>query len=284
MNRRTKIVVLMLGIGVPIGVTVTQYFENRPEPKVVVTFDYSLPPWRFEQPGSISAPADGSGMLTEPAGFLTYLQTLQPPAPAKIYAGPWMSSYKGQRFNHSEELPEAVRSQVLFDGEIRDWLPGDPEQAMRELKQFLIEDSISTHAITCLAIWASRDPIAASLWHRDHAASFPHPGMDGAAGEIAAQWCRQNPAAAARWVRKLFGAAREDAAYAMVTELVWSDPADAATWTVDVVEPKRHAAAVAQVALFWLHADPAAAEAWIRSDALSAEERQMVTLHFGLAP
>ena len=282
MDRRTQIVVLVLGIGVPIGVTVTQYFENRPEPEVVVTFDYSRAPWQEER-----QPKETTDLVlslrNDPAGFLLAMQSVSPQGNG-FWSGSGWFDYKGQRAHLTDALPEKVRPYVFGDGEIRDWLPADPVRSLQSFRMFKPEEDPGSYAIACLAIWTSHDPIAASLWYRDHAATFSQGGMDRAAGEIAAQWCRQNPAAAARWVRKLFGAAREDAAYAMVTELVWSDPADAATWTVDVVEPKRHAAAVAQVALFWLHADPAAAEAWIRSDALSAEERQMVTQHFGLAP
>ncbi len=278
MNRRYLVVLSSLVLVISLGITLTQRGDSA---RTEDPFDYRTPPWRLVEPSSESS-ALLARMCDDPRAFLAAMQTVPIDDRVRVWAGSWITLENQQRSLLARKMPEEVRGQVWADGEFRDWLPQDPLHALQVVRRLAPEDNPGGHAIAALALWASRDSVAASLWHRDQAASFPHGGLDSAAGEIAAQWCRQNPAAAGRWGHRLTGDARDHAAYAMATELMWSAPATAATWTNSIRDGKLHAAAVCQVALFWLKHDAAAARRWIAGDALREAERTLVYRHFGL--
>ncbi len=243
-------------------------------------FDYRLPPWQEKTSSNHNLPLLAE-ISADPAAFLARLAAIPIPEPESRLVS-WRIPLKDQRAALEDRLPSGAHTGIAGDTAIRDWLPDNPDQALRNISLFPLEKDPGLYAELSLALWANRDPVAASQWHHDHAATFPHGDMDRAAGEIAAQWCRKDPAAAGRWVHHLNGDGRGHAAYAMATELMWSDPSNAAKWIDEIQDERLHRAAVCQVAFFWLHVRTTDALTWIQSNALTEAERSIVRRHFDL--
>ena len=124
---------------------------------------------------------------------------------------------------------------------------------------------------TVLQGWASTDPVNAAKYYTENPAQFAMMNMmggrgargiggQGAAGIIAGEWAKQDPAGALEWASGL-KSNKGDAMNAVITQVAKSDPAKAAEM-VGGMEAEEQGDAYAMVARQWGSKSFAEAAAW----------------------
>lgn len=120
--------------------------------------------------------------------------------------------------------------------------------------------------VLAAAEWARQEPAAA-------AANYPNPAPE-LASVLADIWGTSQPAEAARWIQQLPpGAAREEAAGTLATVWAASDITAAAAWSASLSDAAVRGAAVEHVATTWGAIDPDKAIGWLASQPADMQPR-----------
>jgi hypothetical protein len=174
-----------------------------------------------------------------------------------------------------DDLPFSERliaSYLLFSR----WAEVDPISAMAHADTmgrggFMVRPTI-------LQSWASTDPKGAARYFEDNPRDFAMMGGfggrggggDSAAGQIAAEWAKQDPSAALEWAQGLEGRNASSALGSIFRQMAEDDPGKAAQMAAGLDDEQR-AGAYRSIAREWGETDWAGAESWISG--LPAEEQ-----------
>ena len=155
------------------------------------------------------------------------------------------------------------------------WAEVDPLAAMAQADSmgrggFMVRPTI-------LQSWAASDPQGAARYFEENPRDFAMMGGFGgrgggssAAGQIAAEWAKQDPAAALAWAQGLEGRDGSSAVGSIFRQMVGDDPARAAEMAAGLSDEQR-AGAYRSIAREWGERDWSAVEAWVSS--LPADEQ-----------
>jgi hypothetical protein len=143
---------------------------------------------------------------------------------------------------------------------------------------------------TVLQSWASVDPENAAKYYSENPREFAmmggmggRGGMGGQGGAsiIAAEWARQDPAAALAWASSL-GTEKGEAMTSVVSEVAKADPRRAAELAASM-DPADRAGAYSRIASQWGASDFSAAQSWVRTLPLDQQAAAMSSAIEGLA-
>jgi hypothetical protein len=120
--------------------------------------------------------------------------------------------------------------------------------------------------------WAYQDPQAAADWVVNNTTGSE---QSQGASSLMTAWMVANPLEASTWLGSLDDGATRDSAIVALTQsrAVSSDPVAAIAWSESIQDPNLRNDAIKQAADQWLNADPAAAQAWLQSQASSSTAR-----------
>lgn len=185
-----------------------------------------------------------------------------------------------------DDLPFSERmiaSYLLFSR----WAEIDPEAALAYANTmgrggFMVRPTI-------LQSWASTDPRGAARYYEDNPREFMmmggFRGRDGggnAAGQIAAEWAKQNPQEALEWAQGLEGRDADAAVGSIFRQLAGEDPARAAQLAAGLTDEQREGA-YRSIAREWGGKDFAATEAWLNTLPAGERDAAMAEAVRGLA-
>lgn len=175
-----------------------------------------------------------------------------------------------------DSLPmnERIMASILLFGR---WAEVDPTAAMSFSNTMGFTGGFVRPTI--LQSWASVDPANAAKYFAENPREFAMMGMGGGRGGpmggqdgasiIAAEWARQDPAAAMAWASSLT-TGKGDAMNSVISEMAKTDPRKAAGM-ISQMDPDDQAAAYRSVAAQYGALDFVEAQTWIRS--LPADEQ-----------
>ncbi|GAA5121652.1 hypothetical protein JIN84_01015 [Luteolibacter yonseiensis] len=169
-----------------------------------------------------------------------------------------------------DSLPmnERIMASILLFGR---WAEVDPTAAMTFSNTMGFAGGFVRPTI--LQSWASVDPANAAKYYAENPREFAMMGMGGRGGPmgggqdgasiIAAEWARQDPAAALAWASSLTNG-KGDAMNSVITEMAKTDPRKAAGM-ISQMDPDDQAAAYRSVAAQYGALDFTEAQNWIRT-------------------
>ena len=165
-------------------------------------------------------------------------------------------------------MNERIMASILLFGR---WAEVDPTAAMTFSNTMGFAGGFVRPTI--LQSWASVDPVNAAKYYAENPREFAMMGMGGGRGGpmggqdgasiIAAEWARQDPAAAMAWASSLT-TGKGEAMNSVITEMAKTDPRKAAGM-ISQMDPNDQAAAYRSVAAQYGALDFAEAQTWIRS-------------------
>lgn len=173
----------------------------------------------------------------------------------------WFENDAGAAMKWATELPD---SQDRFFG-VRSLLPKlaetDPASVGAYVSTLPATYPFNNLTQNFAGQWAAIDPTAAGAW----ATGLASPALRSVViPNIARNWAEDDPRSAAAWIASFPPSAeREAAAVAYVLGALTYDPPFAAEMATSIADETMRGNAIANVALRWIHADPAAAEAWL---------------------
>jgi len=161
------------------------------------------------------------------------------------------------------QMPASSVAEIMFTHSVQDarnWIGRLPEGGSRDQA----EDTVAR-------AWSDKDPAAASKW----AATLPESEQENVAGTIAANWVDKNWTEASRWIETLSGRARDNA-MSVAMHRDGATPQEALTYGVQISNDSTRSYEIQQVIRQWGLKEPEAAEGWVKSSALSNEEKDQL--------
>jgi hypothetical protein len=140
-----------------------------------------------------------------------------------------------------------------------DWLGGLPSSEAKSEAQSKLA-----------GFWADRDPVAASRWVEQ----LPTEEQTGAIDPLVSSWAASDWSGASKWIMNLKGESH-DAAVQSAIRNARSDvpPTESLALALSLTDADTRTVTLQYVINRWAQKDPEAAEAWIKSSALSKEEK-----------
>ena len=176
---------------------------------------------------------------------------------------------------HGSEPGVAKAAYAVHGALLADLAREDPQAALAEWQALSDPDIRSATILDLARAWGQKDPAAAVKWAEAEQAATPSRRVYGGYNDLLYKWARAEPEAALRWVED-WAAGRSEGDRFFISDYLdalggtWAEKAPRAG-TADLYtrirDPKLRLETLARHVNEWLTKDPAAARAWVESNA-----------------
>jgi len=184
----------------------------------------------------------------------------------------WASRAPVDAAHFATNLPPTERRNILSTV-ATEWARVAPSDALAFMRALpAAENQSALHNI--VSEWASADPQAAAAWVKTNFVETKS-RSSGFVNALILRWAAKDPDAAIEWTRaQPPGAMRDQAFSELASTLSSKQPALAAAMADSIVDATKHNYSIENVARRWLNEQPAAAKAWLQTNALPQPRKE----------